>query len=581
MESVKSTWNNVIEQYNSDRLLNMRRKLCHAPFQNLWFGRDGKVTACCYNRTVVLGQYPEQSLKEIWTGKVIQDFRAEMTAHSFGTGCDSCAEQLEAANFAGLHARMYDRYADAPLGGMYQKAAELVKSERPFSVLYKEWDYFKTKVGKIFSNRRFANRIRTIIYQEIKQFFRPKSTNSQANNIYPTFPRSLEFELSNICNLECAMCFGEFSSSIRKNREQLPPLPIYYDAAFVDQLEPFLPHLWDAKFFGGEPFLISIYYDIWERMIEINPHTIIHITTNGTVLNEKVKRVLEKLNVILIISIDSFEKDTYETIRKNASYERVMENMSYFEKVAKEKRTLLNLAVCPMILNWQEIPRMIQYGNDKGIYIYFNTVWFPNSLSLRSLPSEELKKIITFYNEFEWSENDIVEQHNVATFKSYVNQIKKWQEIALESEIADTQEKYRFTERVKAFRQTNPIFDAIEYARIESQKNPEFSNNQELISIAAQAESPENFIFSYFETLCQAIQIYTDKPDDLLLAIRKSNVQTLCEKLLSQHLPDEIIHCIIQNNHEHTARYIIQMNFDAEHSLGAIFSPLTSSTGAI
>ena len=43
------------------------------------------------------------------------------------------------------------------------------------------------------------------------------------------YPSLLELELSNQCNLECIMCEGRLSSGIRKNRENLPPLPMIYD----------------------------------------------------------------------------------------------------------------------------------------------------------------------------------------------------------------------------------------------------------------------------------------------------------------------------------------------------------------
>ena len=61
------------------------------------------------------------------------------------------------------------------------------------------------------------------------------------------YPTVMEFELSNKCNLECVMCKGELSSTIRKNREKLPPLANPYDSRFVDQLEAFIPHLEEAK----------------------------------------------------------------------------------------------------------------------------------------------------------------------------------------------------------------------------------------------------------------------------------------------------------------------------------------------
>ena len=55
-------------------------------------------------------------------------------------------------------------------------------------------------------------------------------------NTEALFPQVMEFELSNECNLECQMCVGEVSSSIRKNRDKLPPIPMPYNDAFLEQL---------------------------------------------------------------------------------------------------------------------------------------------------------------------------------------------------------------------------------------------------------------------------------------------------------------------------------------------------------
>ena len=111
------------------------------------------------------------------------------------------------------------------------------------------------------------------------------------------FPRVMEFELSNECNLECQMCNGNVSSSIRKRKDKLPPLPNPYDDAFVQQLEPYLPHLKEAKFYGGEPFLIPVYFQIWDKLAEVNPGCTIFLITNGTHWNNKIKSLVEKLNL--------------------------------------------------------------------------------------------------------------------------------------------------------------------------------------------------------------------------------------------------------------------------------------------
>jgi MoaA/NifB/PqqE/SkfB family radical SAM enzyme len=160
------------------------------------------------------------------------------------------------------------------------------------------------------------------------------------------YPRVMEFELSNTCNLECIMCNGYFSSSIRKNREHLPPIESPYNDKFVDELDEFIPHLTDAKFLGGEPFMIDIYLSIWERIRKLNPNIRIHITTNGTFLNNRIKDLLEGLKAGIILSIDSVNKETYPKIRVNGSYDKVMENLEYFRDYTKRKSTFLSMAAC-------------------------------------------------------------------------------------------------------------------------------------------------------------------------------------------------------------------------------------------
>jgi len=71
----------------------------------------------------------------------------------------------------------------------------------------------------------------------------------------PIWPVQMEFSMTNSCNLQCEMCNGDWSSSIRAHREQRPPLPVVYHDSFFEELAEFLPHLHKANFLGGEPFL--------------------------------------------------------------------------------------------------------------------------------------------------------------------------------------------------------------------------------------------------------------------------------------------------------------------------------------
>ncbi len=363
-----------LREYNAVRTCVDKGSICHAPESSMYFGRDGLVSACCYSRNAALGRYPDNSVEEIWNSAQAVSMRAAMRRNELPDGCELCADQLAAGNVAGFHARQFD-----------QNARSLRSSG---------------------------------LMSRLQSFLNP-STNKH-------YPVQLEFELSNKCNLECAMCSGFFSSSIRANREHLPALPQIYDAAFVEQLTPFIPHLKRAKFLGGEPFLIDIYYEIWDQLIELNPRCEVSITTNGTVYTEKVKRVLEKLNCGIIVSLDSIVKPTYESIRQNATFERTMANFKVFCDFNRKNDMGLSIAVCPMVSNALEIPGLVDFATESGVRVYFNTVVFPQAHSLRGLPADRKREILALYRAGTGKSNGRVAEWNRNALEDLCRQIEFW-----------------------------------------------------------------------------------------------------------------------------------------------------------
>ena len=95
-------------EYSSHRVFGDQPYACYAPLKNMYFGQDGKVVACCYNRDHVLGNYPAQSIKEIWQGEKANQLREQLKAYNFSLGCSGCLEQLVAGNFDGSKAKGYD-----------------------------------------------------------------------------------------------------------------------------------------------------------------------------------------------------------------------------------------------------------------------------------------------------------------------------------------------------------------------------------------------------------------------------------------------------------------------------------------
>lgn len=377
----------VIRSFNAKRSIRKPYSLCYAPSISLNFDQSGVISACCFNRQHVLGTYPQNTVAEAWNGKPIQDLRNALAKDDLNLGCQQCGKMLSENNFESVLIRHFDDYTHL---------SDSLNRLAPFKPL------------RLF-----------------------RRTNAEK-------PVMFEFEISNHCNLECIMCGGKWSSAIRKNREKLPPLRSPYDERFVTQIREFLPTLSRANFLGGEPFLISLYYDIWEAIIEINPSIDVAITSNGTMLNSRGKKIIESLKKCRItLSIDSLRKETWETIRQNGEFEVLKTNIDWM----LEKKKLRSFSVCPMIQNWREIPEIMQFCADHDLDIYFNIVYGPLGgevegihttenqdgqvprVSLQHLGKSELTDVIDLYEAQTFPSRQQVQlNHLVAQLRSWRDQ---------------------------------------------------------------------------------------------------------------------------------------------------------------
>ncbi len=210
----------------------------------------------------------------------------------------------------------------------------------------------------------------------------------------PAWPRQLELSLSNACNLQCVMCNGEWSSSIRTHREGLPPLPKVYDDRFFDELADFLPHLEVVKFLGGEPFLGAESLRVMEMLAASAPHVEVHVTTNGTQWSPRIERILERLRVHVVVSIDGVRQDTYESIRVGSQLAPVLDHVGRFARYCGDRGTAFSLSHCLMTANWHEFDEFLDLGERLGCSVFVNTVTEPYELSLYHLRPRELRDVV-------------------------------------------------------------------------------------------------------------------------------------------------------------------------------------------
>lgn len=330
--------------------------LCYAPSNSLFFARDGRVQACCYNRDFPLGRYPDQSVLEIWQGARRQTLEQQLVNHHFGPGCQQCQQALIQGNVDRIPARQYDHNAE--------KA--------------------------------------------------------------PVWPTRMDFELSNTCNLECVMCSGEFSSTIRRNREKRSELTSPFDEAFFDQIRAFLPHLKWANFLGGEPFLIPAYYRIWDDLAACNPAVQLRIQTNGSVWNTKVEQVLDRHRIHIAVSIDGFSTNVFESVRKGASRDRVMDHVRRFAAYCKGRGTFFTLSLSPIRASIAEVPELLDFAKELGALVQFNTVYQPLHLALWTGSVAQLREWEQQLISYQPDGHSFAERENARSLHTLLRQLTAW-----------------------------------------------------------------------------------------------------------------------------------------------------------
>jgi hypothetical protein len=208
---------------------------------------------------------------------------------------------------------------------------------------------------------------------------------------YPVF---MDFALSNTCNLQCAMCNGDLSSAIRTQREGRPPLRSPYGDQFFTQLEEFLPHLHEASFKGGEPFLARETRRVWDLLLDLDDRPRVTVTTNGTQWNERVEHYVRELQMNVILSVDGTTAATVETIRAGTVFDELQENIERFHAATEDAGGSLVLNYCVMPQNWSEFGGFLRNAERRQLYVHAIPVVAPAGFDLLQRPTDELTGIV-------------------------------------------------------------------------------------------------------------------------------------------------------------------------------------------
>lgn len=170
----------------------------------------------------------------------------------------------------------------------------------------------------------------------------------------------IHINLTNNCNLSCAYClYGEAFYNKRKSVPQAITTEIALKA-----VEFLVKHSHDSKrislgFYGGEPFLN---FDVMKQatlyMQEMNDKNrkkelYVHLTSNGTLINDEIIQWLISNDVGLLISFDGPKHlhDRYRIFKDgNGTYEVIMDNLKNIKNKDEAyylRRVSFNIVLAP------------------------------------------------------------------------------------------------------------------------------------------------------------------------------------------------------------------------------------------
>ncbi|AFM02105.1 radical SAM superfamily enzyme [Desulfitobacterium dehalogenans ATCC 51507] len=168
-----------------------------------------------------------------------------------------------------------------------------------------------------------------------KEYLALKKWDGKENLNYPIH---VMIEVSNACNIRCAMCniFSPFSScDIYPSKDDA-----FIDVSLIKKNFSFIKHAYYISLFGyGEPLIHPHFTEILNILSKSK--AFMTFFTNGQLLSPEMAKLLVDKNIGKItISFSGTDKETYENIYIGARFEKTLENIKYLSTYKKREGKL-------------------------------------------------------------------------------------------------------------------------------------------------------------------------------------------------------------------------------------------------
>ena len=217
---------------------------------------------------------------------------------------------------------------------------------------------------------------------------------------------TIDIRLSNLCNLKCRMCTGNYSSKIAK--EEYDEFGAEYktlkfnDIKNPNQILELLPQVEEIYFAGGEPLLMRSHYQIMDELINLKKTDIrIGYNTNFTVIEYKNTPIADYWsqfsNIHVGASLDAMEEHI-EYIRHGTMWKDIVYN---YDRIINDDTLDIDFSITANIniFNAFNLIHSQQYWiTDKELPPTKHNISIltdPPELSIQTLPFDYKKKLDT------------------------------------------------------------------------------------------------------------------------------------------------------------------------------------------
>lgn len=323
---------------------------CLYPFTHFQLDPDGRARPCCKYKVgdadwqADVPKLPDVDIEQLWNQEEFKNLRADFLNNKKPSGCKACWNE-EAAGITSM-----------------RLTREQGGKQHPYATFFK--------------------------------------------HIPKVSPKTLDFKLSNLCNLKCRICtpflssqwikeikdleirdMGDVNSFTKNSKEKFSANPKNEEI-----LKKWAPGLEFLEFYGGEPLMQQEH----DKILDIvythgNPqNTGLYYNTNSTICKEVLFERWSRFKEIIInFSIDDIGP-RFEYERKNAKWEETLHNIKMFKEYAIKHKVNINLRVYTTvsILNIYYLKEFFDEIKKIDLQIVLNMVHYPHHYAITIVPDE-------------------------------------------------------------------------------------------------------------------------------------------------------------------------------------------------